>query len=180
MNLRYGAIEQQNLLAQLHVYRVRMSTGELSPWMPALVTVAGTDRHNHAISIGSQVAVLLNDYEGVILGALNYDLVPAVTDRDTLDRNVYSDGAIIEYDSLNHQLNATLPAGATTQLISDGGVAVTGDVTVTGKIHATDDISSDAEVIDAVRAMSGDRTIYNGHDHNDPQGGTVSPPNQQQ
>ncbi len=72
---------------------------------------------------------------------------------------IYADGAVIEYDRETHQLNAVLPDGATTELVSDGGVTIIGDVIVTGNIKAT------GEVIDHTRSMKADRDIYNSHTH---------------
>lgn len=139
MNLTYGEIEQQDLSKDLHQYRVRMSTSELSPWMPALTSVAGSARQNHALSIGTQVACLMGLYEGLILGALNSTQKPATTNDDKIDRSIHADGAQIEYNAKTHQLNATLPAGATTHLTSRGGITFDGDLTVNGDVTVNGD-----------------------------------------
>lgn len=64
----------------------------------------------------------------------------------------------------------------------NGGITCLGTYGATGgKIQTPGDIqSTGGEVKDRVRAMSADRTIYNGHTHTDPQGGTTSAPTQQQ
>jgi phage baseplate assembly protein V len=80
-------------------------------------------------------------------------------------------------------LAATVRAPA---ILLDGNVQITGTLGVAqaitgqgisagaGIIHANND------VIDGVRSMKQDRAIYNSHTHNDPQGGAVGVPNQQQ
>ncbi|MGJ5782490.1 phage baseplate assembly protein V, partial [Pseudomonas aeruginosa] len=57
-----------------------------------------------------------------------------------------------EYDSAAHHLRAVLPAGGTTELISDGGIRIVGDIThqgdyiqtgnqtITGKVTVSDDV----------------------------------------
>jgi len=85
-------------------------------------------------------------------------------------RTTYSDGSVIEYDRGAHKLKADLVTGATTELVSTGGVAITGDVTVTGNITAT------MHITDGTRSMAADRGIYNDHTHSGDSGGTTSAP----
>ena len=69
----------------------------------------------------------------------------------------------------------------TGNLIVNGGISCLGSYGNTGgKIVTPGDIqSTGGEVSDRVRAMSGDRTIFNGHTHPAP-GGTTGQPNQQE
>ena len=60
-----------------------------------------------------------------------------------------------------------------------GNGAFGGGLTMTGA-NGSGDITTPGNVTDGVRSMAGDRAIYNGHTHNDPQGGTIPAPNQQQ
>jgi phage baseplate assembly protein V len=59
-------------------------------------------------------------------------------------------------------------------------VQINGRIGMTGGMNAGDDIVTSADVIDGVRSMAADRLIYDGHTHNDPQGGTVAAPNEKE
>ncbi len=86
----------------------------------------------------------------------------------------FGDGAEISYQRKEHALKAILPDSGTTELKSKGGIKLIGDTVIEGTVHATKDISSDANVSDRVRSMADDRGIYNGHDH--PHGDPTVPP----
>jgi phage baseplate assembly protein V len=129
------------------------------------------------LRVGAQVILACPSGEmsqSVIIGMLYSDDLPSPSSDENLDLMEFTDGAKISYNVETHALGAVLPSGATTQLVSDGGIAFTGDLTVIGNIHAT------AEVSDSARSMSGDRAIYNGHTHSDPQGGSVAATEQSQ
>lgn len=70
----------------------------------------------------------------------------------------------------------------TGNLLVAGGITSSGAYGASGgKIVTPGDIeSTGGNVQDVVRTMAADRAIYNGHTHNDPQGGAVAAPNQQQ
>lgn len=110
---------------------------------------------------GEQVLCLLpgGNWDGVIICAMHSDQHPQP--EISLDKfvKVMNDSARIEYDSNSHSLKATLPSGATTRLISTGGITVEGDLSVLGNINASQEIS------DKTRSMSADRSIYNSHNH---------------
>jgi phage baseplate assembly protein gpV len=62
-----------------------------------------------------------------------------------------------------------------------GDLHVAGGISAAGTYGSSGgDIHTPGDVIDGTRSMAADRAIYNGHNHNDPQGGTVGTPNQQQ
>lgn len=154
-----------------------------TPNLLFLTMRASQDKTWWAPGIGEQVLVLSPDGEianGVILPSLYQDAFqPPSTDVD-LAVFEFSDGAIISYDRAAHHLRFALPDGATTELVSDGGIEFTGPMTLngdlqhngsnttTGTIHAQESISSDAEVSDSVRSMQEDRGIYNAHDSHPP------------
>lgn len=139
MNLLYGSIEQQDLAGTQALYRVRFTTGELSPWLTQVVLVAGTTLRNHSLSNGTQVACFMGTYEGLIIGAINCISSPLCTDSDNINRTKYSDGAIIDYNANTHELKAILPGGATTHLTSTGGITIDGDTQINGDLSVDGD-----------------------------------------
>lgn len=143
--------------------RLRIRIGELeTAWLPVMTSRAGGDNCWWPVEIGEQVLVLSPSgdlAQGVVLGSLHQQAYPAPGHAVHVHRVVYGDGAVIEYDRKAHALKAVLPAGATTQLVSPGGVHIVGDVEVEGHIRASGDIT------DHTRSMQADRDIYNGHSH---------------
>lgn len=158
--------------------RVRVRIGEIvTTWLPWMTHRAGGDSDWWAPEIGEQVMVLSPSGElaqGIVLLSLYSDAHPAPANEPTQHQSRYADGAVLEYNRESHHLKAHLPAGATAELIADGGVAIVGDVSVTGHITATGDIT------DHTRSMQADRAIYNGHDHTGDSGGKTSTPEAQQ
>lgn len=57
----------------------------------------------------------------------------------------YADGAVIEYDKAAHALKAQLPRGATTDIVSDGGLSIVGDVTIHGALTVADKTTIEGE-----------------------------------
>ena len=76
---------------------------------------------------------------------------------------------------------------AVIHLLADGSIEVTAsEVTVTaprvrvvGDLEVTGNITAAGSVADGAGTMGDMRSTYNAHDHDDPQGGTVLPPNQE-
>lgn len=143
--------------------RVRVRIDPLTTaWLPLISLRAGPDQSWWPVEINEQVIVLSPSGElnqGIVLGSICQQRFPADGDSIDVHRTTYADGAVIEYDRAAHHLHAALPAGATTALISDGGVSIVGDVTVTGNINASGDIT------DHTRSMENDRNLYNDHRH---------------
>ena len=160
--------------------RVKVRMGDMvSAWLPWVTARAGGNRTWDAPEVGEQVMILSpsgNPAQGVVLGAIYQQAYAAPETEPGKHHTVYQDGAVIEYDRDAHHLKAVLPAGATVELIADGGINFTGDLTVTGNITATGNIT------DSVRSMAADRTIYNGHVHPgvEPGGGSTSATGQTQ
>jgi len=153
---------------------VKVQAGDLiTGWRPWLTRRASNDLDYWAPEVGEQVVLLSPGGEpekAVVLPAIYQADHQSDLASPTVHRTTYSDGSVIEYDRGAHKLKAALVTGATTELVSTGGVAITGDVTVTGNITATMDIT------DATRSMAGDRGIYNAHTHSGDSGGTTSAP----
>lgn len=156
-----GKVEEIDYQGAIPVVRVKI--GEiLTAFLPMITSRAGPDQHWWPLEVGEQVVVFAPSgdlAQAVVLGSINQDSYPSTSDSTDVHQVVYSDGAVIEYDRKKHELNAVLPAGAKTNIVSDGGLTFTGDLTVNGNITATEDIT------DKVRSMAKDREIYNDHDH---------------
>ena len=176
--LKVGRIEEADYRGALPLCRVRV--GELlTGWLPMLTARAGPDNCWWPFETGEQVVVLSpsgDPAQGIVLGAINQRRFPASDNRPGRHRVIYADGAVVEYDRTAHHLKAALPAGATTELVSSGGVSIIGDVAVTGSITASGDIS------DHTRSMQADREIFNAHTHGGVRSGPANTqtPNQRQ
>ncbi|MBH3411443.1 phage baseplate assembly protein V [Pseudomonas putida] len=139
--------------------RVKVQTGGmLTTWLPWLAWRAGESREWDPPTVNEQVLLLSPSGQlanGVAVTGLFSDLITANGDRAGLHRRSYADGAVVEYDSVAHHLVATLPDGATTELISTGGIHIVGDIThegdyiqtgnqtVTGLVTVTEDVIAD-------------------------------------
>ncbi|BBD08452.1 phage baseplate assembly protein V [Desulfovibrio ferrophilus] len=117
----FGTVEEADYPAA----RVRVRMGKaLSAWLPWLTQRAGNDRSWWAPSIGEQVVVLSPSGEcaqGVILGSIYQAKYPAPAVSPHINRRVYSDGAVIDYDTESHRLHALIPG--------DAFVEASGDIT---------------------------------------------------
>ncbi len=150
--VRFGTVAE----VQYTPPRVRVRTGELlTTWLPWLAWRAGESREWDPPTINEQVILLSPSGQlanGVVITGVFSDLIPANGDRAGLKRRTYADGAVVEYDSVAHHLRAVLPAGGTSEVISDGGIRIVGDIVhegnytqtgnqkVTGKVEVTEDV----------------------------------------
>lgn len=150
--VRFGTIAE----VQYTPPRVRVRTGELlTTWLPWLAWRAGESLEWDPPTIHEQVILLSPSGQlanGVVITGVFSDLIPANGDRAGLKRRTYADGAVVEYDSVAHHLRAVLPAGGTSEVISDGGIRIVGDIVhegnytqtgnqkVTGKVEVTEDV----------------------------------------
>ena len=140
----------------------------LTGWLPWVAPRAAGDRAWWTPEAGEQVVLLAPSGEltqAVVLPSLYRETFPAPADAPTVHRTVYADGAVVEYDRAAHRLRAALPAGATTELVSPGGVAVTGNLAVTGDVAITGDLAVTGDVSDGAGSMQEMRDTYNPHTH---------------
>lgn len=116
--------------------RYRVQIGDLvTGWVPQLALRAGPDRKWWPVEIGEQVLLAspggdLN--QGVILGSLYQSAFPAPGDRETLDRTIYADGTIVEYDRAAHRLTIDVKGDVRIIVKGTADVAADGAVTVKG------------------------------------------------
>ena len=150
--IRLGTIAEVDVAAA----RVRVATGQLlTGWLPWLALRAGTTRHWSAPTVDEQVILFSPSGEltqGVAIVGLYSDANPANGNSADVQRTTYPDGAVIEYDHVTHQLQATLPEGGVTKLVSTGGIYIdgpiihqgdytqTGNQNVTGKVTVSEDV----------------------------------------
>lgn len=141
---------------QMKPPRVQVKTGSLTTgWLPWISPRAGADREWNPPTEGEQIILFSPSGQlgnGIVLTGLFSDHVPANGDREGLHRRTYRDGAVIEYNSITHHLNATLPEKGTTNLLSTGGINIvgpithegdytqTGNQTITGKVTVSVDV----------------------------------------
>lgn len=126
--IRLGVIAEVQMVPP----RVKVKTGELiTAWLPWLALRAGSDREWDPPTVDEQVILFSPSGQlanGVVITGLPSDHIPANGDRPGLHRRTYADGAVIEYDSVAHHLNATLPDSGTTSLVSKGGINIIGPI----------------------------------------------------
>jgi len=150
--IRLGTITE----TQMKPPRVRVKTGALTTgWLPWIAPRAGADCEWNPPALEEQVILFSPSGQlgnGIVLTGLFSDHHPANGDREGLHRCTYRDGTVIEYDSIAHHLNATLPEGGTTNLTSTGGIRIvgpithegdytqTGNQTITGKVTVSVDV----------------------------------------
>tara|TARA_R110001583_G_scaffold25738_5_gene93000 strand:+ start:308 stop:949 length:642 start_codon:yes stop_codon:yes gene_type:complete len=136
--------------------------------------------------VGEQVLLLCpsgNIGNAVALLGFYSTANPAPSTDPNLTVKNMPDGAVFSYNHATQELLINLPEGATTEIITDGGLHIVGDteidgnVTINGTTHSTDsittdvdmaaagDVHADGDVSDGTRSMADDRAIYNGHDH---------------
>ena len=166
----------------------------LTRWVPWATTRAGARERDWRPPSAGEAVLLLSpggELENAVAAvALFSAAAPANAAGATAATTTFEDGAEIHYDAAAHllrftaqdgaalrhdaaanALSAVLPAGGAATLAADGGVSITGDVSVDGAITATGDVS------DAAGSMQEMRDTYNAHVHPaaNPPGNTAAP-----
>lgn len=135
--IRFGVIAA----VQMDPPRVQVKTGSLTTaWLPWLALRAGADREWDPPTVDEQVILFSPSGQlanGVVITGLPSDHIPANGNRAGLHRRTYADGAVIEYDSVEHHLSAILPDSGTTSLVSKGGINIIGPINHQGDYNQT-------------------------------------------
>jgi phage baseplate assembly protein V len=152
----------------------------ITAWLPLCQGFSGANRaDSNPYAVGDAVTVLseagdLNNgrvFPGWNTGALP---VPEGSDSEHITR--YSDGTEIRYDRGAHALTITLAQGGSYTITGEG--TLDGPVKITGTLEVEQNITGAAEVSDKKGAMSGIRSVFNGHNHPGDSGGSTGNPNQ--
>lgn len=145
----------------------RCMVGEIKTnWLSIGHTRMGLVKDWNPPSVGEQVVLVSPSgdlSQAVIIASLSSTANPAPDTDPKKPKCSYPDGAVIEYDYQAHKLTALLPEGATFELISDGGLKITGDIELDGKLTATGDIESGGNIKDIKGTMQTMRDTYNAH-----------------
>lgn len=145
--IRVGVVSSVDLAGGTCTVMLDDGDGAESPPIRWLYPRMGATKAWLPPSTGEQGLVLCPGGElgaAVFVGGLHSAPFPAPSDEPVaLIR--FSDGAAMAYDPLSHELLLQLPSGATTVLVSDGGVDIVGDVNLTGKLIASDDVIADGK-----------------------------------
>ncbi|WP_067519517.1 phage baseplate assembly protein V [Endozoicomonas ascidiicola] len=140
-------------------YRVKFSSSRQSYWLrhgfQRMASSASWDPYVK----GEQVLCARpgGGRQGVVICAVDSDQHGQHSNSPDVFRRDMPDGAMFEYNSKSHQLNITLPAAATTNFISQGGINMKGPLAVDGPITSTKDIT------DKKSSMDDMRDTYNTH-----------------
>ena len=159
--------------------RIRVSfQNNTSAWLPWVAGRAGGVRRWSMPSVDEQVVLICPQGEteqGVLLPSLYKEAFPAPSADPADHLTLYEDGALVAYNDITHTLRAVLPEGGTTTLVSDGGVAITGDITITGNVTLSGNLSASGDVADGTGTLQANRDVFNSHTH-----GSGPPPNEKQ
>ena len=141
--IRFGSVASVDLAAARCTVRVGdLESGPIR-WIE---NRAGATRTWSPPSVGEQVVLLCPDGEleaGIALrGAVCEAFGPPGSSLRELIR--FKDGAEIAYDPETHFLEAVLPAGATTAIVSPGGISIDAGE---GGVHIRGDVAVDGDVV---------------------------------
>lgn len=141
--IRLGTVEEVAASARpaplIRVISGRLLTG----WIPYFLLAAGEDRDGYAPSKGEGCVVFApagDPAQGFALCGLPTDQFPVAAFDQAKRVRQYRDGALVQYDTEEHHLLATLPAGGKVTVISPAGFKLIGDVDVDGTVRVTQDV----------------------------------------
>lgn len=153
--------------------RLADDDGFQSDWRPWTELRAGTTRTWNPPTIGEQALLLSpggDPANGVILVGLYADAQPAPSQDPSVERTVYPDGAVIEYNHAAHHLQATIPGSATidadTHIAAHAGGAIeataVADITAITQANITATATGMATLTAAGGAVINANTVING------------------
>lgn len=119
--------------------------GDIRAWLPPAVGEQGL-----LLCPGGELGA------GVFIGGLHCNAFPPPIDEPVALLR-FSDGAAISYDPQAHELLLQLPSGATTVLISDGGIDLQGDVSITGNVTVSETLTANTDVIGGGKSLKDHR-----------------------
>lgn len=118
---------------------------------------AGSDSTWDSPSQGEQCIVFSASGElanGIVLVGLYSDTHPPLSNDPDIKLRQFSDGAVIQYDTKNHHLEAILPADGTATLTATGGITLNGDTTINGNVTNNGNVQTNGST-----AMTGNNTV---------------------
>lgn len=170
--------------------KCRVAIGKnITGWLPLCQGFSGSNRSDSnpyavgdAVTVISEAGELLN---GRVFPGWNTGKMPVPQGSDSEHITVYSDGTEIRYDRSAHALKITLADGGTYEIEGKGTlrgpVEITDTLTVQGKTQINADtsvsgnIDATKEISDKTGNMSGIRTTFNDHDHDETDSVTRTP-----
>lgn len=139
--LRDGVVTEVSYEQTLCRVRSGESHTDFIPW---LASAAGELVAWAPPSVGEQVKLLCTDGDmanAVALRGLYCGQFPAPSTDPDVVLIQFKDGAVVAYNSESHALSAVLPLGGTVAVQADGGVSITGPVTIVGDTQITGQVT---------------------------------------
>lgn len=147
--IRFGVIEGVDLSAKPSPLVTVRTGGLLTQWLPVQSAAAGNARDVHPPTVG-EIAIVISPggdtAQACVITGFFSELFPAPDITPNQWTRTFPDGATFKYDSEAHALTVALPADATSTLISDGGISISGDITLDGSITMAGDISVNGKI----------------------------------
>ncbi|MFN3470850.1 MAG: phage baseplate assembly protein V [Novosphingobium sp.] len=119
--------------------------GDIRAWLPP-----ATGEQGLLLCPGGELA------GAVFVGGLHCNAFPPPIDEPVALLR-FKDGAAISYDPEAHELRLELPSGATTVLVSDGGIDLQGDVAITGALSVSETVTASDDVIGGGKSLKDHR-----------------------
>lgn len=179
--VRFGVIDQTDFTTDPVQPRVRVKTGEiLTAWIPISAQRASTDAEHDPVQIGEHVILLAPSGElaqAVVVGKLFSTDYPSPDLNPDNHRRTYRDGAVIEYNSKTHHLNAVLPEDGTVNATAMGGFTFNGPITHNGDYTHNGDLNQmGAQTVSGDVVAGGVSQINHLHDKVTPGNGNTGKP----